>query len=567
MRSLREILSKYTPIVLAIAIAAGLLRASPASAANCLKDEFGKNVQCTANDVRIASATGVRNLDGSSLTSCIAGSTFSFVADFHVVTTATARENIGLYFATGGQTSALTGSCSDNIIAPTHSINAECTAAGAPFSFCTGSGTGTSTAVLGSALYHENDASPDNCGDTLSADGTNQIVTVEVDNAKCQAAPGTNKVGLPNCTSWQQPGGTNLCVSAPPTFPYPQAPAAVPGSPSKCNCDSTFTIPVTVQSPTISVTKNCSTANGAGTLPTPSCTLTPEGGTVTYTVDISNTSNFGSVVVDQICDSAYGSIFTASGFTPACPAGSVGGTISNNTCSALTIAQGTDKSCTFQVSQAENKVVTDFVSVTGHGSSAGTFGPTNSNSATVTSGEAASTATITKSLVSTTAGCATVRYGVDVKNTSSADEDLTLSALSDDGYGDITTVQGSVLGTTCGVATGSPGSGTLKDSTGGGSLSTTLPVGGSDYICQFDAQFCGTLTTITISGSGTCTNGTCSTGKTGTSCSTNSDCNLTCNGIEHVNKVTGTLTGDDDETVTLTPGTLTVDECFTTFSH
>jgi hypothetical protein len=108
------------PLTFALAALALLLRASPASANNCLKDEFGKNVTCTAGDVKIASASNIRALDGTALKSCNSGSTFSFVADFLVVTTATARENIGLYFATAGQSSALTGTCSANIISPLH---------------------------------------------------------------------------------------------------------------------------------------------------------------------------------------------------------------------------------------------------------------------------------------------------------------------------------------------------------------------------------------------------------------------------------------------------------------
>jgi hypothetical protein len=270
---------------------------------------------------------------------------------------------------------------------------------------------------------------------------------------------------------------------------------------------------------------------------------------VTYTVGITNTSNFGNIIVDQICDSAYGTVFRAGTYSgTACATGSTGTAITGTTCSALSVG-ATPQSCTFTASQPEDVTVTDTVQVTGHGATAGTFGPTSSNSVQVRSGEAASTATITKSLVSTTAGCATVRYGVDVKNTSTADEALSLSALSDNGFGDITKYTGtgnaSVLGTTCGVATTSAGLGTLSGSSGAGTLQKTLAVGGSDYTCQFDAQFCGTLTTITL--------------PAGSSPST-------CLGIQHTNTVTGTLTGDESETVTQSANTLTVDECFASFT-
>jgi hypothetical protein len=102
-------------------ILATAARSTPALADKCLKDAYGKNVQCSANDVSIAFADNPRNLDGSKLTQCTAGQKLSFVADFHVTTTATARENIGLYFQTAGGSNALTGTCSDNIIAPPHS--------------------------------------------------------------------------------------------------------------------------------------------------------------------------------------------------------------------------------------------------------------------------------------------------------------------------------------------------------------------------------------------------------------------------------------------------------------
>ena len=109
------------PLTFTIAVLALLLRASPASAApNCLQDVYGtKKLNCTANDVTVSFADNVRNLDGSALTGCNPG-TFSFIADFHVITTATARENVGIYFATAGQSTALKGTCSDNIVGDLH---------------------------------------------------------------------------------------------------------------------------------------------------------------------------------------------------------------------------------------------------------------------------------------------------------------------------------------------------------------------------------------------------------------------------------------------------------------
>jgi hypothetical protein len=116
---------------------------------------------------------------------------------------------------------------------------------------------------------------------------------------------------------------------------------------------------------------------------------------------------------------------------------------------------------------------------------------------------------------------------VAVKNTSSADEVLTLSALNDSAFGDLTTVHGSVLGTTCGVANGV---GTLLGTAGAGAFNQTLSVG-STYSCQFDAQFCSAVD--------------------GNTCISNTD------------TVTATLAGDEGESVSESANQLTVKECLT----
>jgi hypothetical protein len=521
-------------MLLSVAALGLAISAVPSSAQNnCLQDEYAvagnhQKLQCTANDVRVAFADNVRGLDGAPLPTCQLGSTFNFVADFHVVTTATARENIGLYFQTNGGATALSGTCSDNIIAPPHH------SANALDTVCLGSGTNAS--CTGTGTYEELDAAPDKCGDISTSDN-NQVVTVEVDNAACKPAAGSNLVALPNCTSWQQPGGTILCKSSTPNWPYDLA--AIPGSPSKCNCDSTFTIPVVVQSPSISVTKACTTNITTGNTNV-LCDAGVEGSDVIYTVTVNNTSNFGNLTINQICDSAYGNIATATGVTP-CSTPNAIGTASSTTCSVpQTVAGGSNYACTFTAHEGESGDVKDTATASGLGSDGKTPVTGTSNQVEVTSTDAPTTATVAKTLVGTQAACVTVRYGVDVHNSSGADESITLSSFTDSVYGSITTVHGDVLGTTCGVPAGSPGLGTLSSvtasATNGGALSATLAVGGSDYQCQFDAQFCGALSTITT-GAGTCT------------------------GIKHSNTVTPTLAGDEGESVTQTGGALTVNEC------
>jgi hypothetical protein len=263
------------------------------------------------------------------------------------------------------------------------------------------------------------------------------------------------------------------------------------------------------------------------------------GGTVTYKLTLTNSG--GSATTNQICDSAYGNIATASGYSgPACQPGSAGSQTGTPNCSMpQTIATNGTYSCTFTATQAEDHPsVTDTANASGVGSDGTTPVTPSSNSVTVTVGEAATTGTITKSLVSTTNNCATIRYGVDVKNTSSADETLTISGLSDSSYGDITKLQGNVLGTTCGVTSGL---GTLSGSAG--VPFGLIAAGGGEYKCQFDAQFCMQPGLVTKPDGTTCT------------------------GIFNTDTVSATLKGDESETVTLTPGTLTVDECITTFTQ
>jgi hypothetical protein len=66
----------------AIAVAALLLRAAPARAETCAQDEAGFNLQCTANDVSIASVTNARDPITGKPVACTPGVNFNFLADF-----------------------------------------------------------------------------------------------------------------------------------------------------------------------------------------------------------------------------------------------------------------------------------------------------------------------------------------------------------------------------------------------------------------------------------------------------------------------------------------------------
>ncbi|HTJ09384.1 MAG TPA: hypothetical protein VL393_06825 [Candidatus Binataceae bacterium] len=136
---------------------------------------------------------------------------------------------------------------------------------------------------------------------------------------------------------------------------------------------------------------------------------------------------------------------------------------------------------------------------------------------------------------------------MEVDNTSGAstDESEVLSMLNDNpGYGDVTKLGGTgaatILGTTCGVAVGVHGQGTLSGSTGAGTLPVTIAPGGS-YTCEFDGQFCGGLATL-------------------------DNC---ASGLEQTDTINATLTDDDSEGHAVTGSTsdtLKVDVCFSS-SH
>ncbi len=258
--------------------------------AACMQDAYGSALGCTANDVGIASATNIRNLDGTPLTSCVEGTTISFLATFLVdTTTATGRYDVGLYFATDGDGNgdgALTGSCDVNTIAPLDPATG-----------------------LGSPNYVQLDGAPDACGDIDGAHDP-QIVTVRVDNVLCTAGAG-GMLSLPNCTSWRQAGSNDLCSGPADAFP---------GAPSKCNCDVGFTVPIAVAPPEASVVKSyvqllCST--------------------VRYGVNVANNSVTQALQLTALVDSNYGDLMT------------VHDSVLATTCSSAAIPVGGSYACTF----------------------------------------------------------------------------------------------------------------------------------------------------------------------------------------------------------------------------
>jgi hypothetical protein len=532
-------------LMIILALLAMAILAVPAFAASgtCVGD-VSPAKSCSAGDVSIAA------LDGSSVkvfsggiagtNKCIAGGTFSFTADFEVKTTSSStRSNVGVFFGSG-QNNALHGTCTDAILTPLH-----------PCAFVNG----TATATCGDQNYSEYDqakngepgveATQASCGDTSSNDSSTQFgsgthaAILEVDNVTCPTSGTT--LALPVCTSWYQPAkGMPVCESPAPNYPW--VPAAQPGAPSKCTC-GIVNVPVQPITLNASVAKTCNTALSTGPGLT-TCDAGVEGSQVTYHVAVTNKTTLGDIVVDSICDSAYGTVFAASGFS--CPGGSVG-SINSTTCSALDIPQGTTPgTCDFLATQGENGSVKNIVEVTYHSAVNNAAGPpADSNQVTVTSTDAPTTATTTLSPEAAAINaCVTVRYDVTLTNTSGHDETITLNssgtfgqsgfvpALNDAAFGDITHVHGtgdgSVVATTCNVFPQGP-----------------IAVNGGSYSCTFDGVICGTPAPI----AGVCASGI---SKTDTG-------------------VTANLTGDDPapnaDTISETITPVTTDICVTPSGH
>jgi len=444
------LLSGLLPVLLcALALGAGLVITRTASAVDngptvtgevCMQKVFGtpltnsNKLNCTANDIRLSRATSV------SPDSCIQGETFDLTATFETIVTANARYDAGFFFRIDGGPNArgdgtnATGTCSLSALTP-----------------------GVSPAL--------DPGDGDTCGD-LNAD--TYSITFTIPNVLCNDLDDDGFLNLPNCTSWHSNQGTACDISDP--FATSDAVDFHPDTKSKCVCDDTFQVPVIVETATLTVVKSASP------------TSVPEtGGQVTYTVQITNEADVVSVTIDSIIDDLYGNIGAGD------PAG-----VTDNTCPDLiddVLAPNGGTTCSFKatVSGDSGQTVTDTVDVCGT-DSAGHTDVCGHDDADVDITDVSGTPTLTKTAQSTS--CAVdVSYQVVVSNNSAIDT-LTVNALSDDKFGDITTVQGSVISTDC--ATG----GTIAK--------------GSNYTCSFVGRI------------------------SSTSCS-----------FTHTDKVTGTVTDDD----------------------
>jgi len=178
------------------------------NAGMCMEDAYGGSLNCTANDVSIANATIVEILDDGC---AYAGDTVTFTAIWDVQSTATERYNVGLYFATEGQTSALNGTCSVSTLPNSPATD-----------------------------WFDFDGNA--CGDISSSKMVHPEITI---TAKCVDSDEDNLLDIPYCTSWHQQ--VSACSS-----PID----AIPLNASKCNCEDGFNVPIFVPSGNLTVIKH-----------------------------------------------------------------------------------------------------------------------------------------------------------------------------------------------------------------------------------------------------------------------------------------------------------------------
>lgn len=259
----------------------GLTGATPANAdiypnlspELCMADAYGGNLNCTANDVEITKVIpidaegdratlpdGSPNPDYDSV-ECVAGQTFSLHADITVRTNASERYDNTFYLPLtenspmdlqGGQTN-----CS--IVLPIPHDEPDQIA--------------------------DVDLDSDLCGDITKAYGPDEYtLSDETVTMYCQSsATDPTRAEFTYCAAWDNQERSNCDLDNPP--------GQVPGTKSKCNCDS-FPIDVFIKPPAPVITK---TLESSGTRP-------ELGGQYTFSLSFTNPSATASIFISALTD-------------------------------------------------------------------------------------------------------------------------------------------------------------------------------------------------------------------------------------------------------------------------
>jgi hypothetical protein len=449
--------------------------AASAQGTTCIQDVWkahgnNQNLQCTAGDVTLSSATNIQIVTGGSCDavtghcSCFAGLPVTFTADFRMDLTADTRYDVGFYLATDGDPNhdgAITGSCSATA--------------------------STAANTTRTNNFINLDAAPDACGDITgpSATAHNPLFVRSTVSTTCPSTPG-QQLQLPFATTWRQPGSNNVCAG---TGNGSTTNDVFPGSPSKCNT-GLLVLDITSVSTTLTVAKTAQTASVPET-----------GGSATYGVTVNNTSSI-AVTLQSLTDNQYGDVTSVHGNVTAtsCVVGDPVGTCEIGG----SIAAGGSCSCTFTANVPAGDVPGGFTDIVTACADNAT-NPTDvcaTDDATVPYTDVSSAPTLAKTASASDCRIDTT-YDVVVTNTNTL-ETLTLNTLADNIFGSITTshlanasctgsttpgVCGEVVSTTCGQA---PGPGGLP----------ALIAASGNYTCSFVGRstVCSGTVTDTVTG-------------------------------------------------------------------
>jgi hypothetical protein len=361
--------------------------------------------------VTLSAASNVKIISGgdcdqaTGVCRCFAGQQFTFTAQFSMTLTTQARYDVGFYIATDGDPNhdgAISGQCSETV------------------------------SLVGNTSNFKNiDTGQDVCGD-IDAAHNPLLVTSNQITMTCPAEG--QQVVVPFCTTWRQPGSNETCDEPSDAFP---------GSPSKCNCGN---LPINIFAAPVEfhVEKTAVPDKVAET-----------GGSVAYTVTVTNDSKVADLTLTKLSDDKYGVI------TQTHAAGGGFLEVTATTCSVpQTLAPQGIYTCSFTgtvPSGNTGDTLTD--TVTACGSNIANPEKCHTDTATVTYTDVLQAPTLTKA-ATVTACRIDVTYTVVVTNNPGSDPTpsaLSLTTLSDNVYGDITQAHlaspgiSEVVSTTCGV--------------------------------------------------------------------------------------------------------------------
>lgn len=432
---------------------------------NCMQDNAGFALNCTANDVRVSGIADINgdgatdegdiqfapvcdalaqnagqdcssdpgiclDADGNSDASMCGdrcaypGDTTQFSTTFIFELSAQERYDVGAYFETAldsAKDGALTGHCA--IITLPEDETAFTRPDGS-----TGNFVDLDTNCKGGKCPQPDDL----CGDI---DNANNPIYYDMKGAKtvgytitatCIDDNNDGLLDLPSCTSWRQSGANEVCTDGNDAFP---------GSPSKCNCDPDFGIPIDIPPATIKVDKVAS----------PTEIFESVNGTdVKFTVTVTNQSPFAEVTLNSLIDNPYGDITQ------------VGGSITATDCKAVTIYALNDTdpnhtpkgsyTCAFTATVKGTAVqtVTDVVTVKGVDENGNPV--EDDDDAQVKIKDVPATISITKTPTpgSIAENGGTIKYDLKVTNTSTVDT-LEVTSLVDDKFGLLAVAAGVIL--------------------------------------------------------------------------------------------------------------------------